>query len=81
MVLYSDFETLVVTVEDNGTTSKKVTKELHKYSGFSCLRVTQDSKYTEDMFTCSGPDVMDVFFSHLKEQEVFVSDVLSKVIK
>ena len=50
-------------------------------SGFSCLRVAQDPKYNGDIFTYSGPDVMDVFFNHLKEQEEFVSDVLSKVVK
>ena len=58
-----------------------VTKELHKPSGFSCLRVAQGPKYTGDIFTYSGPDVMDVFFRHLKEQEEFVSDVLSNVVK
>ena len=81
MVLYYDFETFLVPVEDNGTVSKTVTKELHKPSGFSCLCVAQDPKYTGDIFTNSGPDVMDVFFSHLKEREEFVSDVLSKVVK
>ena len=40
-VLYYDFETFLVQVEDNATTSKTVTKELHKPSGFSCLRVAQ----------------------------------------
>ena len=80
MVLYCDFETYLIPVKDNGTASKTVTKELHKPSGFSCLRVTQYPKYTGDIFTYSGPDVMDVFFNDLKEQE-FASDVLSKVLK
>ena len=66
MVLYFDFETFLFPVEENGTTSKTVTKELNKPSGFSCLRVAQDPKYTGDIFTYSGPDVMDVFFSNLK---------------
>ena len=81
MVLYCDFETFFISVEDNRTASRIVTKELHKPSGFSCLRVAQDPKYTEDIFTYSGPDVMDVFFNHLKEQEELVWDVLSKVVK
>ena len=68
MVLYCDFKIFLVPVEDNGTASKTVTKELHKSSGFSCLRVAQDPKYTEDIFTYSGPDVLDVLFN-LKEQE------------
>ena len=63
MVLYCDFETLLIPVEDNGTASKTVTKELHKPGGFSCLRVAQESKYNGDIFTYSGPDV---FFNHLK---------------
>ena len=29
----------------------------------------EDPKYTGDIFTYSGRDVMDVFFNHLKEQE------------
>ena len=81
MILYCNFETFLVPVEDNGTASKKVTKELHKPIGVSCLRVAQDPKYTGDIFTYSGPDVMDVFFNHLKEQEEFISYVLSKVVK
>ena len=81
MVLYCDFETILVPVDDNGTVSNIVTKELHKPSGFSCLRVAQDPKYNGDIFTDSGSDVMDVFFNHLKEQEEFLSDVLSKVVK
>ena len=68
MVLYCDFETFLIPVEDNRTASRTVTKELHKPSGFSCLRVAHDPKYTGDIFTYSGPDVMDVFFNHLKEQ-------------
>ena len=68
-------------MKDNRTATRTVTKELHKQSGFSCLRVAEDPKYTGDIFTYSGPDVMDVFFNHLKEQEEFVSDVLSKVVK
>ena len=47
----------------------------------SCLRVVQDLKYSEDIFTYRRPDVMDVFFNHFKEQEEFESDVLSKVVK
>ena len=81
MALYCDFETFLVPVEDSCTTSKTVTKELHKPSGVSCLLVAQDPKYTEDIFTYSGPDVIDVFINHLKEQEEFVSDVISKVFK
>ena len=81
MILYRDFETFLVPVKDSGTTSKTVTKELHKPSEFSCLRVAQEPKYTGDIFTYSGPDVMDIFFNHLKEQEEFVSDALSKVVK
>ena len=81
MVLYCHFETFRVPVEDNGTASKTVTKELHKPSGFSYMRVAQDPKYTGDIFTYSGPNVIDVFISHLNEQEEFVSDVLLKVVK
>ena len=81
MALYCDFETFLVPVEDNGTASKIVTKELHKPIGFCCLPVAQDSKYTGDIFTHSGPDVMVAFFNHLKQQEEFVSDALSKVVK
>ena len=81
MVLDCNFETFLVPVEDNETASKTVTKELHKPIGCFCLRVAQDTKYTRDIFTYSGQDVMDIFFSHLKEQEGFVSDVFSKVAK
>ena len=81
MVLYCHFVAILVPVEDNGTTSKTVTKEIHKPSGFSCLRVAKDSTYTRDISTYSGPDVMDVFFNHFKEQEEFVFDVLSKIMK
>ena len=81
MALYCEFEKYLVPVEDNGTASKTVTKELHKPSGFSSLSVAQDRKYTGDIFTYSEPDVMDAFFNHLKQQEEFVSDVLSQVVK
>ena len=47
MVLYYDFEIFLVSVEDNGTASNIVTKELHKPSGFSCLRVAQDPSTPE----------------------------------
>ena len=81
MVVYFDFETFLVPVEENENSSKTITKELHKPSGFSCLRGAQDPKYPCDIFTYSGPNVMDVFFKHLKEQEEFVSGVRSKVVK
>ena len=42
-----------------------------------CLR----SQVHRRNFYLNEPDVMDVFFNHLKEQEVFVSEVLSKVVK
>ena len=59
MVLFCDFETFLVPVEDLP-------------SGIFCLRVAQDPKYTEDIFIYSGPYVMNVFFNHLKEKEKFV---------
>ena len=78
-ILYFNLETFVVPVEDNGTTSKAVTKELLKPSGFSCLRVAQDLKYNGDN-TYSGPDVMDIFNQLIKLEE-FATDVLSKAVK
>ena len=78
MVLYCDFQTFLVPVEDNGTASKTVRKELYKSSGFSCLRVSHDPKYTGDICTYSGPDAMHVFFYHLKEQEELYSQMSLK---
>ena len=66
MVLYCDFETFLVPVEDNRTASKTVTKEP---SVFSCLRVARDPKYTGDISKYSGSDLLDIFFNSLKEHE------------
>ena len=82
MVLYCDFETFLVPVEDNGTASKIVTKKITQTQWiFMFLRVAQDPKYNGDIFAYSGPDVFDIFFNHFKEQEKIVSDVPSKVVK
>ena len=65
---YCDFESFLVPVKDDDSTSNTKARELHQPSGFACLRVAQVPEHNEKLFTYSGDNVMTLFYEHLKDQ-------------
>ena len=76
--LYCDFESFLVHVKDDDSTSNTKARELHQPSGFACLRVAQVPEHNGKLFTYSGDNVMTVFYEHLKDQEAYIKEVLSE---
>ena len=79
--LYYDFESFLVPVKDDDSTSNTKVCELHQPSGFVCLRVAQVPKHNGTLFTYSGDNVMTVFSEHLKDQEAYIKEVLSEKLQ
>ena len=79
-VLYADFETFLVPAEENKKSASNTNvRQLHKPSGFACIRVSQVPEFNREIFTYSGEDSMAVFFEHLRNQDHYVRSVLSDV--
>ena len=69
-VLYADFEAfLVPTEETKESASNTKVRQLHKPSGFACLRVSHAPEFNGEIFTYSGENSMTVFFEHIKDQD------------
>jgi len=64
-VIYADFESFI-----------KPTGE-HQPSGFCCLLVSRFFEHNHKIFTYSGPNVMEEFFKHIKQQQDDINKVLS----
>ena len=76
-VLYADFEAFLVLVEDNKeSTSNTTVRQLHKSSGFVCIRVSQVPEFNGEIFTYSGEDCVTVFFEYVKDQDRYVRAIL-----
>ena len=66
--LYVDFEAFLVPVEENiESTSNTKVRQLHKPSGYACLRVSQVPEFNGEIFTYSGEYSMTVFFERLRD--------------
>ena len=79
-VLYADFEAFLVLTEENvESDSNTKVRQLHKPSGFACLRVSQVPEFNGEIFTYSGENSMTVFFEHIKDQHRYVGSILSDV--
>ena len=79
-VLYDDFEAFLVPVEVNKeSASNTKVRQLHKPSGFACLRVSQVPEFNGEIFTYSGEESMTVFFEHIRDQDHYVRSILSNV--
>ena len=75
-VLYADFEAFLVPAEENiESTSNTKVRQLHKASGFACLRVSQVPEFNGEILTYSLED----FFEHNKDQDHYVRSILSDV--
>ena len=78
--LYADFVAILVPSEENKESASNTTvRQLHKPSGFACLRVSQVPKFNGEIFTYSGEDSMTVFFEHIRDQDQYVRSILSDV--
>ena len=79
-VLYADFEAFLVPAEETKeSTSNTKVRQLHKPSGFACLRISQVPEFHGEIFTYSGENLMTVFFEHIKDQDRYVRSILSDV--
>ena len=79
-VLYADFETFLVPAEETKeSASNTKVRQLHKSSGFACLRVSQVAEFNGKIFIYSGENSMTVFFEHIKDQNRYVRSILSDV--
>ena len=72
-VLYADFEAFLIPAkETKESVSHTKVRQLHKSSGFACLRVSQVPEFHGKIFTYSGENSMTVFFEHIKDQDRYV---------
>ena len=79
-VLYADFGAFLVPAEENKeSASNTKVRQLHKLSGFACLRVLQVPEFNGEIFTYSGEYSMRVFFEYLRDQDHYVRSILSDV--
>ena len=79
-VLYADFEAFLVPTEETKESASNIkVRQLHKPSGFACLRVSQVPEFNGEIFTYSGENPMTVFFEHIKDQDRYVRSILSDV--
>ena len=61
--------------EDTDTRSMRLIDE-HMVSGFCCYRVTNHEAYQTPPFIYSGPDVMDVFYTHVMKESESISGII-----
>ena len=79
-VLYADFEAFLVPAEETKEiASNAKVRQLHKPSGFACIRVSQVPEFNGEIFTYSGENSMILFFEHIKGQDRDVRSILSDV--
>ena len=79
-VLDADFEAFLVPAEETEeSASNTKVRQLHKPSGFACLRVFQVPKFNGEILTNSGKNSMTVFFEHIKDQDRYVRSILPDV--
>ena len=78
LALYCDFESFLIPVKDDDSTSNTKARELHQPSGFACHRVAQVPEHNGKLFIYSGDNVTTVFYDHLKDQEAYIKKVLSE---
>ena len=78
--LYCDFESFLIRMTDDDSTSNTKARELHQLSGFACLRVAQVPEHNGKhfTFTYSDDNVTTVFYEHLIDQEAYIKEVLSE---
>ena len=76
--LYFDFESFLIPVKDDDSTSNTKPRELHQPSSFACLRVAQVLEHNGKLSTYSGDNVMTVFYEHLKNQENYIKEFYLK---
>ena len=77
-VLYADFEAFLVLAEEHIESASNIkVRQLHKPSGFACLRFSRVPEFKGEIFTYSGEDLMTVFFEHIKDQDHYVRSILS----
>ena len=79
-VIYADIEAFLVPADETKeSASNTKVRQVHKPSGFSCLRVSQVPEFNGEMFTYSGENSMTVFFEHIKDQDRYVPSIQSDV--
>ena len=70
-----DLEYFLVPVKDDSTSNTKA-RELHKLSGFACLRVAEVPEHNGNLFTYSDDNVIIDLYEHFKDQEAYIKEVL-----
>lgn len=69
-VLYADFKAFLVAIKNKESSSNIKVRQLHKPSGFACVRVSQVPElFNDEIFTSTGEDCMKVFSEHLKDED------------
>ena len=75
-VFYADFEAILVPAEETKESAWNINvRQLHKLSGFACLRVSQVPELNREIFTYSGENWMTVFFEYIKDQDRYVQRI------
>ena len=79
-MLYADFEAFLAPADEiiESASNTKV-RQLHKPSGFACLRVSQVPEFNGEIFTYSGEDSMTVFFENIRDHDHYIRSILSDV--
>ena len=68
-MLYADIEASLVPSEENiESASNTKVRQLHKPSGFACLRFSLVPEFNGEIFTHSGEDSMTIFFENIRDQ-------------
>ena len=79
-VLYADFEAFLVPAEENKERASNTNvRQLHKPSGFACLRVSQVQEFNREIFRYSIEVSMTIFFQHIRDQDHYDRSILSGV--
>ena len=79
-VIYADFESILVPVEDDVS---KSTRKLNKHvpCGFACLTVSSCEKYNnEQVVLYSGQDAMSKLFQHIHMEQLRINEILREIV-
>ena len=79
-VIYADFESILVPVDDDVS---KATRKLNKHvpCGFACLTVSSCEKYNnEQVVVYSGEGTMEKFFQHIHMEQLRINEILREIV-
>ena len=79
-VLYADFEDFLVPREENKeSTSNTKVRQLHKSSGFACLRVSTVSEFNGNIYIQRRRFDDCLFIEHIKDLDRYLWSILSEL--